>query len=765
MRKMIGVSLALLAFASLLWASEEKAWLKPALHFADVGADGAIYWGVTGGGLWKTTDEGETWENVLLAIPNESSRNCFSYSADVDGNGLFIRTGQTSYYCSSDGGETWRDVSSALREIAENDLLLPILYVSNGGRDLFCSSSKWDIYSHDYGETWQGSTTDMTICQKHMLYKRVSSSDTLYSCGLYQYVESIGGSYHGVVRSVDNGITWNYYDALFDFHELGHQHIDIYCFLQMSNGGFIMGTLPNDRSLPFWRRDRLVIADENCENLEGVSAEFPREYDPTSLAEDPHVPGRIYCGAAGNFAPLMVSNDYGRTWAPLESDSPLGFCHQIRSIETTESGCIVVGTGGDGLFLSDDSGETWRQVDPPETGGASRLTLFHSTLYQCNATNTSIDWLDLDTGEWTSLQHDVYPDTCELPRCVYWAEDDTMYYTTFKFRPDPEEYEPIEQLVKGDRTTQEWIYSEPCEAMGYLQAKRIPDGRVVTANVRCYPVPKISYDFGYHWVTYSGLPADGGSAMRVLIDDQATFFVKDTKIYRCPYDGTEAEEVYSGPYFDYAALHDTLYIQNRELRARMDVFTDGENVGTRTLPSGDPDLCWQFLTFGDEDYMLAWLFEDSFMWISRDYGITWQEFDFDLSYDNCVFGNFGFFADEDGGRVVLKTSYGYYWFPVTELAAGEGQVALRPATSSLKECYPNPFNNMATVRFEVAKNSPVKLELYDLTGRLVQTVADGDYAAGVHQVSVDGSILASGTYFIRATINDKVFTRKLTLIK
>ena len=57
----------------------------------------------------------------------------------------------------------------------------------------------------------------------------------------------------------------------------------------------------------------------------------------------------------------------------------------------------------------------------------------------------------------------------------------------------------------------------------------------------------------------------------------------------------------------------------------------------------------------------------------------------------------------------------------------------------------------------------MKLEVFDLEGRLVSEVARGTYAAGTHNVSFDGSEVPSGTYLYRLTGPDFTQTRKMVL--
>jgi len=83
----------------------------------------------------------------------------------------------------------------------------------------------------------------------------------------------------------------------------------------------------------------------------------------------------------------------------------------------------------------------------------------------------------------------------------------------------------------------------------------------------------------------------------------------------------------------------------------------------------------------------------------------------------------------------------------------------------LYQNFPNPFNPVTTIRFEVPKTEKVELSIYDILGRKVKTLFDKIAPAGVVAVDFNGSGLASGVYLYRITAGDYVATRKLILMK
>ena len=99
-----------------------------------------------------------------------------------------------------------------------------------------------------------------------------------------------------------------------------------------------------------------------------------------------------------------------------------------------------------------------------------------------------------------------------------------------------------------------------------------------------------------------------------------------------------------------------------------------------------------------------------------------------------------------------------------------GDPALRPTVHQLTGAYPNPFNPRTEVRFELAENTRVRVDVHDVRGRLIRTLIDESRPAGPHAVMWDGtdnrgSTVASGTYYLRFVAGDRVDTRKVALLK
>ena len=85
----------------------------------------------------------------------------------------------------------------------------------------------------------------------------------------------------------------------------------------------------------------------------------------------------------------------------------------------------------------------------------------------------------------------------------------------------------------------------------------------------------------------------------------------------------------------------------------------------------------------------------------------------------------------------------------------------------LKEAYPNPFNPMTIIRYQlpVGSRNAVTLSIYDIQGRLVESLVNEPQDAGYYSVNWDASGLASGVYFYQLNAGAFSETKKMVLLR
>jgi hypothetical protein len=97
--------------------------------------------------------------------------------------------------------------------------------------------------------------------------------------------------------------------------------------------------------------------------------------------------------------------------------------------------------------------------------------------------------------------------------------------------------------------------------------------------------------------------------------------------------------------------------------------------------------------------------------------------------------------------------------------ASSSAAAATCSGKSRDQNFPNPFNPSTTIRYALPKDVSIKLAVYDMLGREVARLFEGQMSAGYHEVVFDASNLASGVYVCRLQAEDLVLTKKLSVLK
>ncbi|MCD6162750.1 MAG: T9SS type A sorting domain-containing protein [candidate division Zixibacteria bacterium] len=79
--------------------------------------------------------------------------------------------------------------------------------------------------------------------------------------------------------------------------------------------------------------------------------------------------------------------------------------------------------------------------------------------------------------------------------------------------------------------------------------------------------------------------------------------------------------------------------------------------------------------------------------------------------------------------------------------------------------YPNPFNAFASINYSLAKTSNISVEVYDILGKKVETLASTIQPAGSYQINWNANEHPSGVYFCRLSIDDNSSVKKVVLLK
>jgi hypothetical protein len=146
----------------------------------------------------------------------------------------------------------------------------------------------------------------------------------------------------------------------------------------------------------------------------------------------------------------------------------------------------------------------------------------------------------------------------------------------------------------------------------------------------------------------------------------------------------------------------------------------------------------------------------------QQYITTYPQFAYSITDDYLVRRN----RNDQSFPTILMQSYNRPIILFSEpLEVGGNSASSIPTVYSLSHNYPNPFNPTTKISYGIPKDGLVNLKIYNILGREVATLVNGEMKAGYYDLEFNASHLASGVYFYRIRVNDFVATRRMMLVK
>ena len=346
------------------------------------------YFGATGGGLWKTTDRGQTWRPVSDAAFKTSSVGAVAV-ADSNPDVVYVGMGETELrgnvlqgdgvYKSTDAGKTWTHVglerTRAIARIRIHPSNPDIVYVAALGDPYGPNPERGVFKSSDGGKTWdrvlyrneKTGAIDLSLDEKN--------PDVLYA-GLWEVFRtphslSSGGPGSGLFKSVDAGRTWRELTANPGLPKpvwgkvgvsiSGADSSRVYAIVEAAEGGVFL----SDDAGATWT---LVNADRRLRQ---------RAFYYTRIYADPQAKDTVYILNTA----MYRSTDAGRTIRAVRV--PHGDNHDLWIAPGDPKRMINSNDGGANVSIN--AGESWTDQDFPTAQFYNVFTTAHVPYHVCGA--------------------------------------------------------------------------------------------------------------------------------------------------------------------------------------------------------------------------------------------------------------------------------------------------------------------------------------------------------------------------------------------
>jgi photosystem II stability/assembly factor-like uncharacterized protein len=375
------------------------------------------YMGTTGGGVWKTTDAGQYWENISDGYFQTGSVGAIAVS-ESHPNIVYVGMGEhaprgvmTSYgdgvYKSLDGGQTWKkmglDATQHISRIRIDPRNPDLVFVAAQGA-LHAPNPERGVYkSTDGGLTWErvlfvDENTGAVELSMDQNYPNVLYA-AMWEHGRKPWQVISGGPGSGLYKSVDSGATWiELKEGLPS--EMGKMAISVsggnsnkvYALIESDSEKDLGGLFVSNDGGAEWSR----VSDDNRLTQ--------RAWYYIEVFADPNDEHTVYVMSA----PALRSIDGGKTWEVLPSAH--GDYHDLWINPDNSKNMVLADDGG--AAISFNGGATWSQQSNMPTAQLYRINtdnLFPYNLYAGQQDNTSIKLASIGLGRGgITLEHMAY---------------------------------------------------------------------------------------------------------------------------------------------------------------------------------------------------------------------------------------------------------------------------------------------------------------------------------------------------------------------
>lgn len=652
--------------------------------------------------LLKTTNAGESWQSINAGL----SAHYWAIDFINEKYGM-IACASGKVLKTTDGGNSWQQIQAG----DGNDLytidIIDSLHIAAAGLN------GKNIYSSDGGVSW--------IQNNRLQHDEINSikfihTDTGYIIGSWQ------GSSWGIRKTTNRGINW----FQPQIGNLSEWELEL-----LPNGiGYSCGS-------DLWI-NKTIGGYDNWQGL-FLNANFVDVYftdELTGYAAD----GRWTGG------PLYKTTNGGLNWFSLPNFPSNLFTSSLRCITFTDQ---VTGYSGGfpcKIVKTTDAGNSWHSVNLAgltDTNGFINKIFFISSTTGWAVTSRGAILKTTDGGEnWfaqITLPADSYTSIYFIDSLNGWATSRYIWQTTnggqnWIQRTDIPVFMGTDiyfinnngyaiQLLKLFRTSdngQNWIEQINSQfiirTFGWLSSNH---GFIIGDAI--YE----SNDTGNNWYEILGLRNVG------------------LRKFHAPRNYIGYSIGYSGLIYKYL---DTMIIpvelisfaavvQNNNIILKWATATESNNYGFEIYRSNDLTN-WEKIGFVEGKGISSFISEYKFIdnvEISGKYYYKLKQIDFDGSFN---------FTNHIEANISVPTNF------------------------KLSQNFPNPFNPVTKIIFEVPIQSKVKIILHDILGKEIIVLINGSYDAGYHSLNLNASDLSSGIYFYCMT-TDKGYTatKKLTIIK
>ena len=667
-------------------------------------ANGVVFSGTNGGGVYRSFDHGLSWTHVGLSYEQVNAMTStlgFVFAGTYNQSINRMRENDTTWTI-CDSGMTGYPVS-ALGVTNNGAILAGTTNGFGASAGIFRSTDKGDSWMRVYREPLNRTVICFAFTSAGHIFSAV------YAAGL--------------IHSTDDGETWMPVTP-------GLANTTVRS-MAVNNTGSIFAASSNQAGAALYR------STDDGQTWPLVYSEQPAgEF----LAVETNQAGHVFVGK--DYGGVSRSADDGASWTNINAGLP--YFTDVRAIATGTTGSILIGTYGDGIYGSTDNGAAW--VRASSGLNHTRVNAFALTgeghIYAATGGIVGGVYRSTDDGfNWTQVYVGLTKvfAVCRKDNGYIFAgtDGDGIYRSTnngASWNPSGLQNLTIRSLVVNNN--------------GDILAGGF-DGQVYR-----------SINNGANW-TETNYPPPNGAVYQLLHVGSGLLFAATSRgVLRSQDDGLTWERVGFPTSFVFgiaanangylvAGTDESVYgsTDNGQSWTVIDSSLIGGNINAVAVSnSGNV-----FAGVGTNFEGMYQHTKESAGWVEINSGLT-----------NTVVLSLAVTPD---GYLLVGTGGGGVFRSSHKVTSVHSPIGTFPTAYVLSQNYPNPFNPATTIEFSIPIAGKVTLAVFDVLGREVSTLLNETMQPGSYSVPFDASASSSGVYFCRIISNGYVKTIKMVLAK
>jgi photosystem II stability/assembly factor-like uncharacterized protein len=750
-----------------------------------------VYIGAASGGLWKTTDGGDTWQDVgkdlksltfgAIAIDPNNPDVVYAGSGEACSLTSSIWFGGSGLYKSSDAGETWSQITDGFGEqthfsdIIVNPSNSNIVFatLANGSYNLGDNLSNEGIWkSEDAGLTWERKSelTDAFDIAYHptdqnLVYATIGGSTeqsgfyisndlgetwTQSNSGL-QDASTISRIQFDVSKSDPNII----YAVIYEFPGMQHPWTGTTRAYKTLNGGLSwtqisegvnLSGLDNDQG--FYNLSIVVDPTDTDHVLLGsmllfetfngkdfsqkwasfASADVVPHNDFHRMVFSPSNPEYLYLGCDGG---VYQSSDTCKTFTSKNDGLETLQFYRIAS-HPTDPDIIVGGMQDNGIIMTFDGGENWRHKRP---GDGTECFFDYSNPQNVYASRIGGELFKSTNGGAIFNTLKKLNGAWVTPFSIHPSSSDTIYAANRNL------YQGVgyNMVPLTENLSPEFITSlaqskiNPQNMIlcsgGSIENDDVPFGGAVPDSLYLVMVSK---DGGFNWTDVTAnIPGETRWISKVVTDpvDENTMYV--VRCGFCP-----ANKIYKTEDLGETWMNISGNLPDIPCN---DLFIDPQIPGNLYVAT---DIGVYLSQNGGETYVYA-----------GNNMPTVPIMDFD-------------YVNIDNKRCLRVATFGRSIYETTDLDDLTINIDNEKINKEIKiEVIPNPFFDNTTISYELEESGYTQIEIFSLTGQRITILLSENQDAGRHEIEWDASELTRGIYICKLNTKNSYNTFKIILLR